>query len=108
MKTYKEYAQLIEESEDLVEEYGDFDDVKVGDKIVVHKLGSFGSKRVGTHTVTKVMANHFTVDREVDGKPIKFSKRNGASVGTKDHETGKGAYGVRGFKSGHKAFKAKE
>lgn len=68
MKTFREF--LSEESEPKV---------SVGQKVLVHykKMNGDVVER-GEHTVTKVLKNHFEIDRpdSETGKPMKF-KHNG-------------------------------
>lgn len=90
---------------DLLESVDDFDDVEVGHEIVLHKVGSFGSKRIGTHKVTKVSNTYFEIDREENGKPIRLRRKNGKSTSTSNETLGKGAEGSRGYEHGYRGFK---
>lgn len=96
---------MISFKEYLTEQYGDFDDVKEGDKVRLWKLHGGGVKRMNSHTVTKVLDKHFVIDHKDDqGRPLKFHKRNGKGVSNKDLISGRGG-GTRGFEAGYSVKK---
>lgn len=86
MKTFKEFAEIIEESTDSTAESSR---VKVGDTVSVqHRSMSGRTMDRGEHKVTKVTKTGFHIDRlDAAGKPMKF-KHSGYGG---DYKTAKSA-----------------